>query len=62
MENFDEMAESYDTADRIERSKMFADEFKKYIKDSKNKTAFEFGCGTGLVGLADLVARLHKKL
>ena len=51
MENFDEMAESYDTPDRIERSKMFADEFSKYIIDSEYKTAVEFGCGTGLVGL-----------
>ena len=34
MENYDKMAVNYDTDDGIERSKMFADEFSKYIIDS----------------------------
>ena len=51
VENGNMRKNHYDTEDRVERSKMFADEFSKYIIDSKNKTAIEFGCGTGLVGL-----------
>ena len=50
MENYDLMAENFDTEERIKRSRIFADEFKKYISDGKNKSAIEFGCGTGLVG------------
>ena len=51
MENYDLMSENFDTEERIERSKIFADEFRNHITDdSKNKSAIEFGCGTGLVG------------
>ncbi len=52
MEDFDQMAEGYDTARRIERSKMFADQIRRRVPDSQGKQAMEYGCGTGLVGMA----------
>jgi ubiquinone/menaquinone biosynthesis C-methylase UbiE len=51
MTNFDLIAENYDTDARTERAKAVADEIRKHVIDGKNKSAIEFGCGTGLVGL-----------
>jgi ubiquinone/menaquinone biosynthesis C-methylase UbiE len=50
MEIYDLTAKNFDTEERIERSRIFANELKKYILDGGNKSAIEFGCGTGLVG------------
>ena len=50
MENFDLMSKNFDTEERIKRSKLFANELKKYIVGVGSKSAIEFGCGTGLVG------------
>ena len=50
MNNFDLLAKEYDTERRIKRAKVFADELRLYITDGYNKTAIEYGCGTGLVG------------
>lgn len=51
MDNFDLLAENYDTKMRIERAKAIADEIRTHIIDGYKKSAIEFGCGTGLVGI-----------
>jgi ubiquinone/menaquinone biosynthesis C-methylase UbiE len=48
--NFDLYAKNWDTESRIERAKAIANEIRTHILDSNEKTAIEFGCGTGLVG------------
>jgi len=60
MENFDQMAEGYDTDKRIKRAAIIADEIRSHIAAEADKSALEFGCGTGLVGLAlkDLFSKL----
>ncbi|MCL2201529.1 MAG: methyltransferase domain-containing protein [Oscillospiraceae bacterium] len=52
MENFDQMAESYDTENRIQRAELIAEKIRTHITCGSGKTAMEFGCGTGLVGLS----------
>ena len=51
MMNFDLIAKEYDTDDRIKRAKVFSDEIRARITDGHKKSALEYGCGTGLVGL-----------
>ncbi|MCL2665926.1 MAG: class I SAM-dependent methyltransferase [Defluviitaleaceae bacterium] len=51
MNIFDIKAKGFDTDERIERAKFFADEIRLHIKDGASKTAMEYGCGTGLVGI-----------
>ena len=51
MEYFDLMAKEYDTDARMQRAKAIADEIRSHIAGGPAKTALEFGCGTGLVGL-----------
>ena len=51
MEDFNLMAEGYDTDVRLRRAKIIADKIKSYVADGQNKNALEYGCGTGLVGL-----------
>jgi len=48
---FDAIAKRYDTSDRIEIAKITSNAIKEYVIDGKNKSAIDFGCGTGLVGL-----------
>lgn len=48
---FENMAHKYDTVERIEASKMIAEELRQHIIAGKEKTAIDYGCGTGLVGL-----------
>lgn len=50
MENFDLMARDFDTDPRIKRSIAIADEIRLHVADGHNKSALEYGCGTGLVG------------
>lgn len=50
-EKFDMMANFYDTKERIEVTKICSQVMKEYIIDGKNKTAIDFGCGTGLIGM-----------
>ena len=50
MSGFDLLAKDYDIERRIKRAKMFSDELRLYITEGHNKTALEYGCGTGLVG------------
>lgn len=47
--SFDNYAKTWDTDERIDRAKMVANEINKSIDISKNYSAMEFGCGTGLV-------------
>ncbi|WP_160675519.1 class I SAM-dependent methyltransferase [Clostridium sp. C8-1-8] len=46
---FDELAGSWDTEERRKRAKIVAEEIRKSVPFSKESTAMEFGCGTGLV-------------
>jgi len=50
VENFDLMAKDFDTDKRTARAKAIADEIRRHILAGR-KSAIEFGCGTGLVGL-----------
>ena len=51
MENFDLRAKDYDTDKRLKRAKAVADEIREHIVDGHRKSAIEYGCGTGLVGI-----------
>lgn len=51
MERFDAMAGDFDTDKRNHRANIVADKIRKHIEPGANKTAMEYGCGTGLVGL-----------
>jgi ubiquinone/menaquinone biosynthesis C-methylase UbiE len=47
---FDEQALDWDNdPKKVERAIVFAKEIIDFIKPDKNQTAFEFGCGTGLL-------------
>ncbi|AFM41752.1 methylase involved in ubiquinone/menaquinone biosynthesis [Desulfosporosinus acidiphilus SJ4] len=48
---FEMMANRYDTPERIQISKATADAIRKYLVDTHDKNAIDFGCGTGLVGM-----------
>lgn len=50
-EQFDRMAGHYDTPQRIRMAKITADAIRADLLDVKDKTAIDFGCGTGLIGL-----------
>lgn len=49
---FDRMAQGYDTPDRIQVARITAEAIRASIPDPTGKTAIDFGCGTGLIGLA----------
>ncbi|WP_102346120.1 class I SAM-dependent methyltransferase [Bacillus sp. Marseille-P3661] len=59
MENnvFEEMAQRYDTEERIELAKVIVKEVRSELKNSKSKSLIDYGSGTGLVSLelSDLV-------
>lgn len=50
MNRFEEMAERYDTPQRAEVAGVLAAEIRKHVNGDE-KSAMDFGCGTGLVGL-----------
>jgi ubiquinone/menaquinone biosynthesis C-methylase UbiE len=50
-EIFNSMANGYDTLERINIAKIAADAIREYIVDGNEKSAIDFGCGTGLVGM-----------
>lgn len=50
-EKFDMMANFYDTEERIAVTKICSQVMKEYIIEGKNKTAIDFGSGTGLIGM-----------
>lgn len=47
--NFDDVSNEWDNEKRIERAKVIANKIKTTLSISKNKSAMEFGCGTGLI-------------
>ena len=47
--NFDDVSNEWDNEKRIERAKVIANKIKTTILEAKNKSAMEFGCGTGLI-------------
>ena len=51
MENFNTMAENFDTARRIERAKWTVKAMRTRIERRNGLSAMEYGCGTGLVGM-----------
>ncbi|TGN06542.1 class I SAM-dependent DNA methyltransferase [Leptospira ilyithenensis] len=53
MENniFNQIANKYDTKERTELAKIIVNAIKPELKESKNKSLLDYGCGTGLVGL-----------
>lgn len=60
-DKFEMMARKYDTPERVEVAKMIATAIRQELKDSQDKTAMDFGCGTGLVGL-ELIGNLQSIL
>lgn len=57
---FDQLAKEYDTAERKELALVITSAIQNECKDSQSKTLFDYGCGTGLVGLnlVSLVGRI----
>ena len=51
MENFDSYAVSFDTPLRMQRARRIAEEIRMHLPAGQKKSALEFGCGTGLLGL-----------
>ncbi|MDR1205374.1 MAG: class I SAM-dependent methyltransferase [Peptococcaceae bacterium] len=50
-EIFEQMAPRYDTADRIKTAKIIAGAIRSELTDTREKSAMDYGCGTGLIGL-----------
>ncbi len=50
-DKFEMIADSYDTSERIQISKVSSDAIREYLVDAKSKNAIDFGSGTGLVGM-----------
>ena len=51
MNKFDIMAKDYDTDNRKIRAEAIAKELLTFIQADGTKSAVEYGCGTGIVGL-----------
>lgn len=51
IEKFNEIAGVYDTEARDAVAKIIADEIRRCEPNAKMKTAVDYGCGTGLVGM-----------
>lgn len=50
-EKFEMIANTYDTPERIQIARVSSDAIREYLFDTKDKSAIDFGCGTGLVGM-----------
>ena len=50
-DKFDSVANSYDNPERHHIAKVASDAIKEYLGDTRSKSAIDFGCGTGLVGM-----------
>jgi ubiquinone/menaquinone biosynthesis C-methylase UbiE len=48
---FEAIADGYDTPERIHIANVASNAIREYIEDGKTKSAIDFGCGTGLVGM-----------
>ncbi len=60
-DKFEMIADMYDTSERIQIAKVASDAIRKHLTDAKGKTAVDFGCGTGLVGM-DLLSDFKSML
>ena len=60
-DKFEMIANIYDTPERIQIAKVSSDAFREYLVDAKSKSAIDFGCGTGLVGM-NLLNDFHSML
>lgn len=50
MTHFNEMANTWDTIDKIELYKLYATKIKAFLNKSHFNSVLEIGCGTGLLG------------
>ncbi|MNO43793.1 ubiquinone/menaquinone biosynthesis methyltransferase [compost metagenome] len=50
-DKFEMIANMYDTPERIQTARVASDAIREYLVDAKSKSAIDFGCGTGLVGM-----------
>ncbi|AZN42406.1 class I SAM-dependent methyltransferase [Paenibacillus albus] len=48
---FEAMAGNYDNEERAQIARIASDAIREYIENGSDKSAIDFGCGTGLVGL-----------
>jgi ubiquinone/menaquinone biosynthesis C-methylase UbiE len=53
---FERMAAGYDTAERIHIARVSSEAIRERLVDTGSKSAIDFGCGTGLVGMSLLNA------
>ena len=60
-ELFDRMAQQYETPERMQIAKICAARIKEVLDGAKDKTAIDFGCGTGMVGM-ELLAEFKSML
>jgi ubiquinone/menaquinone biosynthesis C-methylase UbiE len=58
---FQAIANKYDTSERIKIAKITSNAIREYIVDGKDKSAIDFGCGTGLIGM-NLLNDFHSML
>lgn len=50
-DKFEMIANIYDTPERVQIAKVSSDGIREYLADADLKSAIDFGCGTGLVGM-----------
>jgi len=50
-DKFEMIASSYDTPRNVHIAKVSSDAIRDYLEDATQKSAIDFGCGTGLVGM-----------
>lgn len=50
-DKFEMIASSYDTPRNVHIAKVSSDAIRDYVGSASNKSAIDFGCGTGLVGM-----------
>ncbi|WBL15653.1 class I SAM-dependent methyltransferase [Sutcliffiella sp. NC1] len=60
-DKFEMIANKYDTPERIEIANVCSDAIRNHLVDAKSKSAIDFGCGTGLVGMS-LLNEFHSVL
>lgn len=60
MSIWEQMACRYDTSERVENAKIIVQAVRTQLKNTQDKTALDYGCGTGLIGLGciDLFASM----
>ncbi len=60
-DKFELIANIYDTPERAQVAKVSSNAIREFLVDAKDKSAIDFGCGTGLVGM-DLINEFHSIL